>query len=113
MKQGRLNFSDYTAEQQERDARRSRFRQVYLMKVDGEWGHLTIIDGELKADFHKGDLTQTYYELKAEFPTHHVSVIRNQGLENYLRDKRPEIMMRKQKDNPKQLKIPFKDNYEY
>lgn len=107
MKQLRLDFSDYSAREQERDTMRSRFRQVYLMKVDGEWGHFTIIDGKDNIDFHSGDLTETYFELKAKFPQHAVKVIRNEGLENYLRDKRPEIIKKRLCDNVQQLKINF------
>lgn len=107
MKQLRLSFSDYSAKEQERDAMKSRFKQVYLMKVDGEWGHFTIIDGEDDIDFHKGDLTETYFELKARFPEHTVKVIQNKGLENYLRDKRPEIV-KKRLSNVRELKINFR-----
>lgn len=89
MKQLRLDFSDYSAKEQEKDAIKSRFKQVYLMKVDGVWGHYTIIDGKDDIDFHEGkDLTEAYFELKGRFPLHQVRVIRNEGLENYLRDVR-------------------------
>jgi hypothetical protein len=40
-KQQRLNFSDYSARQQEIDAARSQRRQttdVYVMRVNGDWG---------------------------------------------------------------------------
>lgn len=107
MKQPRLDFSDYSAKEQERDAMKSRFRQVYLMKVDGQWGHYTIIEGKEDIDFHDGDLTETYFELKSKFPQHAVKVIMNEGLENYLRDKRPEILKKHLRDNVRQLKIDF------
>lgn len=87
VKQLRLDFSDYSAKEQEKDAMKSRFKQVYLMKIDGVWGHYTIIDGKDEIDFHEcKDLTETYFELKGQFPQHQVRVIRNEGLENYLRD---------------------------
>lgn len=35
-KQLRLNFSDYSATQQERDAQHSLLRTVFLLKVDGD-----------------------------------------------------------------------------
>ena len=45
MKQLRLNFSDYSADEQEVDAMRNRAkaeqyfkREVYVMRVNGEWG---------------------------------------------------------------------------
>ncbi len=45
MKQGQLNFSDYSAKEQEQDAQRHKTqkeqyfkREVYVMRVNGEWG---------------------------------------------------------------------------
>ena len=45
MKQGRLNFSDYSAKEQEQDAQRHEFnkgqyfkREIYVMRVNGDWG---------------------------------------------------------------------------
>lgn len=42
MKQGRLDFSDYSAKEQELDAQRHianmAKREVYVMRVNGEWG---------------------------------------------------------------------------
>ena len=103
MKQLRLDFSDYSAKEQEKDIMKSRFRQVYLMRVDGKWAHYTLVDGKEDYDSHDGDLTQTYYEVKQKLPEHSVKVIQNKGLEDYLRDMLP----RKQQaqKNSKQLEI--------
>lgn len=43
MKQLRLNFSDYSAEQQERDiygslSKSNRPKDIYVMRVNGDWG---------------------------------------------------------------------------
>lgn len=103
MKQLRLDFADYSAREQERDAMRSRFRQVYLMKVDGKWAHFTIIEGKEDYDSHDGDLTQTYYEVKQKLPQHSVKVIQNKGLEDYLRDMLPK--KKQTQTNSKQLNI--------
>lgn len=103
MKQLRLDFSDYSAKEQEKDAIKSRFKQVYLMKVDGVWAHFTIIDGKDDYDSYDGDLTQTYYEVKRKLPQHAVKVIQNKGLEDYLRDMLPK--KHKPQDNCKQLNI--------
>lgn len=103
MKQLRLDFSDYSAREQERDTMRSRFRQVYLMRVDGKWAHYTLVEGKEDYDSHDGDLTQTYYEIKAQFKEHTVKVIQNKGLEDYLRDMLPK--KHKPQDNCKQLNI--------
>lgn len=84
----RFNFSDYSAEQQEKDASNHVRRQVYLMKVDGEWGHLIIKQlGNDDIDFYPGDtLFEVYDKLKESLPNCQPKVIQNRGLENYLRD---------------------------
>ena len=66
MEQLRLDFSDYSAREQERDTMRSRFRQVYLMRVDGKWAHYTLVEGKEDYDSHDGDLTQNILRSKAE-----------------------------------------------
>ena len=106
VKQLRIDFPDYSAKEQELDAKRSLFRQVYLMKIDGKWGHYTIVDGKEDYDFHKGDLTETYNDIKAEYPRHRVRVIQNKGLEDYLRDMIPQ---KKQQIDTKQLLINFNE----
>lgn len=103
-KQLRINFPDYTAKEQERDAMKSRFRQVYLMRVNGKWAHYTLLDGKEDYDTHDGDLTQTYYEIKSCLPLHSVKVIQNKGLEDYLRDMLPK---KKVKNQIKELPIIF------
>jgi hypothetical protein len=103
VKEQRLPFSDYPAKEQERDAMRSRFRQVYLMRVDGKWAHYTLVDGKDNYDSYDGDLTQTYYEVKQKLPLHSVKVIQNKGLEDYLRDMLPK--KRQAQTNSKQLNI--------
>lgn len=95
-KQLRLNFSDYSAKQQERDTQRSLLRTVFLLKVDGDWGHLFITQRGDDIDFYPGkNLSQTYEALKQEYPRCLPRVIRNEYLEDYLRTKRPEIMKQK------------------
>lgn len=102
-KQLRIDFPDYSAKEQEKDSMRCRFRQVYVMKVDGKWGHYTILDKKEDYGLHDGDLTETYYELKAQFPQHVVKVIRNEGLENYLRD----MLCKKKPVFKNELRLPF------
>ena len=97
----RIDFPDYSAEEQERDAKRVRLiRHAYLMKVDGEWAHLIIGQNEYRHYYGKKNLTEVYYELKENFPNYKPFVIRNEGLENYLRDMKP-------KSKVKELTIPF------
>lgn len=106
MKELRLNFSDYTAEEQEVDVRRHKARKVirhaYLMKIDGEWGHFIINQqGDDIKFYGQKSLTEVYYELKENRPDYTARVIQNEGLENYLRD----IKARR---NRGKLKIDFK-----
>ena len=106
MKQQRLNFSDYTAKQQEADARKAKRLKVphhaYLMKIDGEWAHFIVgQNGKDDYDFYEEmTLTAVYNKLKREKPEYTVKVIRNEGLENYLRDRRGKRKVR-------QLRIDF------
>jgi len=109
MKQLRFDFPDYSAKEQERDAMRSCFKQVYLMRVDGKWAHFTIINGKDDYDSYEGDLTQTYYEVKNKLPLHVVKVIQNKGLEDYLRDMLPK---KKQQNKTMELPIIFKKDNE-
>lgn len=103
MKELRIDFPDYPPKEQEMDAMRARFKQVYLMKIQGKWVHYTLIDRKEDYDIHNEDLTQTYYEIKAKFRDYTVKVIQNDGLENYLKD-----MLFKKKIDNLQLKINFK-----
>ena len=107
MKQGRLNFSDYSAEEQERDAHKKRalkvIRHAYLMKVDGEWAHFIIgTRGKDDIDFYDDmELEDVFRKLQRTRPDYTPKVIINEGLENYLRDHRAEY----KKKRVKQLSI--------
>ena len=110
-KQPRFNFSDYSAEQQEIDAQRIRpikvIRHAYLMKINGEWAHFIVGQSGEDIDYYEDlKLDQVYKKVKEKYPEHTPKVIQNQGLENYLKDRRPEIMKRK---HFKQLSINFKE----
>ena len=86
MKQLRLNFSDYSAEQQERDAAKHKPHKplLFVMKVDGVWAHLGL---DLKYKFYEGkNLFQMYNEIKETHPNHNLKYVINQGLEDYLRE---------------------------
>lgn len=95
MKQLRIDFSDYTAEQQEQDI--ERFKQlekkhqphIFLLKVDGTWASMTFTGGKISPKFYEGmNLYQTFKEVQRTHPNHKMKYIINQGLENYLRDMR-------------------------
>lgn len=100
IKQQRLNFSDYSAQEQETDAKRFADankklkvpRHAYLMKVDGEWAHFIVgTHGKDDIDFYEDmTLTAVYNKLKRVKPEYTAKVIQNKGLENYLRDHREE-----------------------
>ena len=106
MKEQRLNFSDYSAQEQERDVQH--FAQavkkvhkptLFVLKVDGEWAHL---DLSMKHKFY-GDknLFQMYNEVKQTHPEHNLKYIINEGLENYLHE------MKRRESKVKQLQIDF------
>lgn len=108
MKEQRLNFSDYSAEQQEADVKRfiDASKKVhkptlFVLKVDGEWAHL---DLKMKHKFY-GDknLFQMYNEIKQTHPNHKLKYIINKGLEDYLRD----VRQKEQAIKAKQLSINF------
>lgn len=94
MKEQRLNFSDYSAEQQEQDAKRAKrikvIRHAYLMRVNGEWAHFIVSQkGDDIGYYGNMELTEVYEKLKRERPEYTPRVIKNEGLENYLRDRKP------------------------
>jgi hypothetical protein len=110
MKQLRIPFPDYPPEEQERDAVRAKqlkiIKHAYLMKISGEWAHFIIGQGGEDIDFYERlKLPEVCAALKKRFPEHSPRVIMNEGLENYLRDKRSEIMRKK---HYKQLTINYK-----
>ena len=114
MEQERFNFSDYPAKEQEADAARHAKAQnmlkvpkhVYLMKVSGEWAHFIVgQNGKDDIDFYGDmDLGGVYNRLKITRPEYTAKVIRNRGLEDYLRDHRGEY------HKVKQLKIDWGKN---
>lgn len=90
----RLPFSDYTPEEQERDAKRAKrlkvIRHAYLMRVNGEWAHFIVNQkGDDIGYYGNMELTEVYEKLKRERPEYTPRVIKNEGLENYLRDRKP------------------------
>lgn len=106
MKQLRLDFSDYSAKEQEADVKRfiDASKKVhkptlFVLKVDGEWAHL---DLKMKHKFY-GDknLFQMYNEVKRTHPEHNLKYIINKGLEDYLRE------MKRRERKVKQLRIDF------
>lgn len=108
-RQLRIDFPDYSAEEQERDV--ERFKQlekkyqphIFLLKVDGEWASMTFTDG-VKHKFYDGmNLYQTFNAVKKSHPNHKMKYIINKGLECYLRDKRKKELALKSK----QLTINF------
>ena len=105
MKELRLNFSDYPAIEQEYDSQRIKkpLKHVYLMRVDGEWAHFIVTQ---RGDDYKfyGDktLTEVYYDLKEHYPDYKPHVLRNEGIEKYLRERKPKDL---------ELRIPFNDMF--
>jgi len=108
-KELRIPFPDYLPEEQEKDAKHARqikvIRHAYLMKIHGEWAHFIIGQGGEDIDYYENlKLPEVCAKLKKKFPNYQPRVIMNEGLENYLRDRRAEIMRKK---HHKQLAINF------
>lgn len=106
----RLKFSDYPAEEQERDAERHAYLQkkyqphAFLLKVSGTWAHITFDGGEMQHKFYDGmNLYQMYTEITRTHPNHKLKYIINKGLEDYLRD----VRQKEQAIKAKQLSINF------
>lgn len=111
IKEQRLNFSNYTADEQEKDVKKHKIMQVprhaYLMRIHGEWAHFIITPKCDDIRFY-GDkkLPEVYKELKERRPEFTPKVIQNEGLENYLADVKKE----REKKYGKQLKLDFSGN---
>ena len=105
MKELRLNFSDYPAIEQEYDAQRIKkpLKHAYLMRVDGEWAHFIVTKrGDDYKFYGDKDLTEVYYDLKEKYPDYKPHVLRNESIENYLRERKPKDL---------ELRIPFNDMF--
>lgn len=93
MKELRINFPDYTADNQERDAKRFEERQkkdVYIVKIRGHYGaYMPDGDDYISYGNHDAkDLTEFYKHAHKYFeklgikPKFHC--IHNQGIEDYI-----------------------------
>ena len=110
MKEQRINFPDYSTEEQERDVERFKLLEkkyqphAFILKVDGVYAHLILTGEKPLHKFYDGkDLFETYYELREKFPQHKVKCLMNKGLEDYLRD----VRKKEQAIKSRQLKINF------
>lgn len=93
MSQQRMSFSDYSAEEQERDAERFKLRkstEVYISRVDGVWSavipkkHNIVIHGLKGEELVK--FIQNVSEDLAEFGIKpHFRCVQNAGLELHIR----------------------------
>lgn len=111
MTEQHIPFPDYTPEEQEADVKKSKrlklIRHAYLMRIDGEWAHFIIGQGGEDIDYYEDmKLPQVVKKLERTKPEYKPKVIMNEGLENYLRERRPEYKKRM----ARQLSIEFKDN---
>lgn len=111
-KQLRMDFSDYSAEEQEKDVERFKLLEkkyqphIFLLKFDGLWASMTFTGGKVSPKFYEGmNLYQTFNVVKKTHPFHKMKYIMNKGLEDYLREQ----YKIKQKITKKQLQIPWKE----
>lgn len=101
MEEQRLDFSDYSVKEQEKDVERFKLLEkkrqphIFLLKFDGLWASMTFTNG-VKHTFYDGmNLYQTFNKVKETHPNHKMKYIINKGLENYLRDMRKRELARK------------------
>lgn len=102
MKEQRLNFSDYPAVEQEFDSQRIKLpRHIYLLKIENEWAHfITTLKGDDYKFYGDKTLAKVYHNVKENYPDYKPRVLEDEGLENYLRDRKPKNI---------QLRIPFNE----
>lgn len=110
MKQLRIDFPDYPAEQQERDVERFKYLEkryqphIFLLKVDGMWASMTFSGGKVTHKFYENmNLYQTFNAVKESHPLHKMKYIINKGLEYYLRQE----WQKEQAIKARQLSINF------
>lgn len=91
MKEPRLDFSDYSAEEQEYDVEAFKRLEkkyqphIFLLKVSGMWASMTFSNG-IQYKFYEGmNLYQTFNVVKESHPHHKMKYIINQSLEFYLK----------------------------
>lgn len=82
-KELRINFPDYTAEQQEADARKKPVKEIYITRVSGVWhGFIPRKRYSVTITADKGiELPDFVQEVKAEFPDYKMRCVRNYGIE--------------------------------
>lgn len=95
MKQLRLDFSDYSAQEQEMDALRAerrKYTDVYMSKVDGVWHALIPNDLDIIINGKNGEDLPKFYErlvckLNKDFKIKpHFRNIQNTGVDEYIRN---------------------------
>lgn len=107
-KQQRLNFSDYSAAEQEADARKYHkpINHVYLLRIGEEWAHYIVNQKKDNYAFYgKSTLYDVYQSLKNNYPDYRPKVIMNEGIAEYLRKRKKEVEIIK----ARQLTINFKE----
>ena len=94
MTQSRLPFSDYSAEQQERDAKRAeqlKKTDVYVSRVDGVWNAIIPRKYNYVICAHKGEELKEFCEnliisMAEDFKLQpHFRCVRNQGIDAHFR----------------------------
>lgn len=85
-KELRINFPDYTAEQQEADARKKPVKEIYITRVSGVWhGFIPRKRYSVTITADKGiELPEFVKEVKAEYPDYKMRCVRNYGIDKHL-----------------------------
>lgn len=92
----RLNFSDYNAKEQEKDAMKLSNKVVYLMKIEDRWAWYHHKPDGANFRFSKpgAKIIDAYNMLSEDFPDHITNPIRlvvNPGLEEWLKARLEEV----------------------
>lgn len=87
MKELRINFPDYTAEQQEADAKKN-IKELYISRVEGAWhGFIPRKKCSITITADKGvELAEFVQVLKEEYPGYKMRCVHNYGIEQKMRD---------------------------
>lgn len=81
-KQFRIDFPDYPAKEQERDASKLKINEIYLSKVNGEWGAIMLRKyGTVVFNAGKTPFAKFVKGIIEDYPEHKLRCVRNYGID--------------------------------
>ena len=82
MKELRIDFPDYTAKDQERDALGLKYNEIYLSKVNGEWGaYMPRKKGDIVMNAGKVPFIEFVKGIIEDFPNYRLRCVKNYGID--------------------------------